>query len=696
MQANAKQVLQDALLLRIAGRMAHVGGWALDAASERLTWSDVVCDMVGVARGSQPTLDEAIQFYPPECRARALALCRSCLTEGVPFDEEIQLQTAQGARLWVRIIGEAMRDDEGHIVQVQGACQDISDRKAVEQKASLLAGRLTTTLESITDAFLMLDRDWKLTYLNNEAERTLRLDRRQALGRNIWELFPEAVDGPYYRAYHKALETNSAVAFEEYYEPLDLWTEIRAYPSEEGLAVYFLDIRKRKAAEAEIHSLAYYDKLTGLPNRQMLVNRLEHALALCRRTQALGAVLFIDLDHFKSINDTRGHDKGDLLLQLVAARLAGVVRASDTVARFGGDEFVVLLEELGATEGEAARAAQETARKLLESFVQPFDIADVEHCSTPSIGITVFNGMRDTIDDVLRRSDLAMYQSKAAGRNTISFYDPEIQARVSARVRLEAELRLALSNEEFVLHYQPQAAQDGRVVGLEALVRWQHPQRGLVGPLEFITVAEETGQIDALGRWVLRQACRQLATWRRRGDGAGELELAVNVSASQFHRPDFVEQVVSALQDSGAPPGQLKLELTESLLLGDVEATIATMRRLKAIGVGFALDDFGTGYSSLAYLHRLPLDQLKIDRAFIRDAFENGHGAAIVRTIVALGKALRMTVLAEGVETAAQLSFILAEGCQAYQGYLLAKPMAVADLDEFMLRHAAAMAAEVQ
>ena len=554
---------------------------------------------------------------------------------------------------------------------------------AQEQSAARLAARLIATLESITDAFLMVDRNWILTYLNGEAERLLQCTRDEVIGMNLWDKFPDAIGGPYYHAYHKVMATNTSVSFEEYYEPLNLWTEIRAYPSEEGLAIYFLDISARKRTEAEIHTLAFYDKLTGLPNRQLLLNRVEHALELCQRAGRPGAVLFIDLDNFKAINDTRGHDKGDILLQLVAARLREVVRASDTVARFGGDEFVVLLEELGDDSGAAAARAQEIGSLVLGAFTATFPIAGVEQHSTPSIGITIFDGQSGTVDDVLKRADLAMYQAKAAGRNVISFFDPEMQARVTARVTLESDLRRALSLQQFVLHYQPQASIGGRLCGAEALVRWQHPQRGLVAPAEFIPVAEDTGLIVPLGRWVLASACRQLARWGQ-SRNTEMLEMAVNVSAHQFHRPDFVEQVLAVLKETGARPGRLKLELTESLLLKDVEGTIVKMQRLKQIGVGFALDDFGTGYSSLSYLHRLPLDQLKIDHSFIWDAFHEGHGAAIVRIIVALGKALKMSVLAEGVETADQFSFIVAEGCQSYQGYLLSRPLSEDALAEFI------------
>ncbi|SFM00048.1 putative bifunctional diguanylate cyclase/phosphodiesterase [Rugamonas rubra] len=567
------------------------------------------------------------------------------------------------------------------------SAQDGAGGNTPEHSAARLAARLTATLESITDAFLMLDRDWNLSYMNGEAERLLQCRREQVIGRNVWQVFPEAVGGPYYRAYHKAVESNSSVSFEEYYAPLNLWTEIRAYPSEEGLAIYFLDISARKASEAEIHQLAFYDRLTGLPNRQLLLNRIEHALTLCGRIGHSGAVLFIDLDNFKAINDTRGHDKGDILLQLVAQRLQSAVRASDTVARFGGDEFVVLLEDLDADAASATAGAQESARKVQHAFCQPFEIAGVQQYSTPSIGITIFDRDAGSVDDVLQRADLAMYQAKAAGRNTIACFDPEMQLRVAASVALEADLRRALAQEEFVLHYQPQVGVDGRLAGAEALLRWNHPQRGLVSPAEFIPVAEDTGLIVPLGQWVLRSACRQLAQWAG-GAATAALEMAVNVSAHQFHRPDFVGQVLAVLAETGAPAGRLKLELTESLLLKDVAGTVEKMFLLREVGVGFALDDFGTGYSSLSYLHRLPLDQLKIDRSFIQEISGEGHGAAIVRIIVALGQALDMTVLAEGVETAAQFDFIVAEGCQAYQGYLYSRPLPAERLAEFIAARA--------
>jgi len=548
---------------------------------------------------------------------------------------------------------------------------------------SRLATRLSTTFESITDAFIMLDRNWKFTNLNSVAERMLACPRNEVLGTSIWDWFPEAVGGKFYQEYHKAVLQNCSVAFEEYYGPLDLWVEIRAFPSDEGLAIYFADIGERKAAEAEIHELAFFDKLTSLPNRQLLLNRLEHAMSACKRAKRAGAVLFIDLDNFKSINDTRGHDKGDMLLRHVAIRLKAAVRGCDTVARIGGDEYVILLENLGSTNDEVALNAKRVAETVIGSFREPFDIAGQQEYSACSIGVAIFDQETASYDDVLKGADLAMYQAKAAGRNAMSFFSIEMQARITKRVALESDLRTALDRHEFLLHYQPQINIDGNMVGVEALVRWKNAQRGLVSPADFIPIAEDTGLIIPLGRWVMKTACDLLAKWAKLPK-TESLTIAVNVSAQQFRRPDFVAEVMTVLEETGVNPNRLKLELTESLLVNDIEGTVLKMNALKQAGILFSLDDFGTGYSSLSYLHRLPLDQLKIDQSFIRDALRDDNAAVIARTVLALGKALNLNVIAEGVETAAHHAFIRDEGCLQYQGYLFSKPLPEAELEVFI------------
>ncbi len=444
------------------------------------------------------------------------------------------------------------------------------------------------------------------------------------------------------------------------------------------------DITQRKAAEQQIKNLAFYDPLTRLPNRLLLLDRLQHALSLSARTGHTGALLFIDLDNFKTLNDTLGHDKGDLLLQQVAERLNSCVRDSDTVARLGGDEFVVMLESLSEIPGEAAASTKTVGEKILAAFLAPYQLAGHEYHSTPSIGVTLFGSEENDVDELLKRADLAMYQAKASGRNGMRFFDPKMQTAVTARVALESDLRLGLQQSELLLHYQPQLDGDGHVVGAEALVRWMSTKRGMVSPAEFIPLAEETGLILPLGQWVLETACTQLTMWAVE-QGRQHLTMAVNVSMRQFRHPEFVEMVLGVLENTGANPQKLKLELTESLLAENMEDTIAKMTALKARGVGFSLDDFGTGYSSLSYLKRLPLDQLKIDQSFVRDVSNDPNDAAIIRTIIALGQSLGLAVIAEGVETEEERNFLSDSGCHAYQGYLFSRPLPISQFEAFLL-----------
>jgi diguanylate cyclase (GGDEF)-like protein len=395
--------------------------------------------------------------------------------------------------------------------------------------------------------------------------------------------------------------------------------------------------------------------------------------------------MFIDLDHFKTLNDTLGHDKGDLLLQQVAQRLVSCVREGDTVARLGGDEFVVMLEGLSKNPAEAATQAETSGEKILAVLGQPYLLAGYENRSTPSIGVTLLSGHQTSIEELLKQADLAMYQSKSAGRNTLRFFDPGMQAMVADHAALEAELREAVKQQQFVVYYQPQVVGTGRLTGAEALVRWQHPQRGIVSPGEFISLAEETGLILPLGQWVLETACTQLAKWATQPDTA-QLTIAVNICASQLHQADFVDRVMAVLGRTGANPKMLKLELTESLLVTHVENTITKMNALKAQGVGFSLDDFGTGYSSLSYLKRLPLDQLKIDRGFVRDLLVDPNDAAIAKMVIALAESLGLTVIAEGVEIEAQRDFLAHLGCHSYQGYLFSRPIPLDEFEKFSKR----------
>jgi diguanylate cyclase (GGDEF)-like protein len=401
------------------------------------------------------------------------------------------------------------------------------------------------------------------------------------------------------------------------------------------------------------------------------------------RTPQDGAVLFIDLDNFKALNDTHGHDKGDMLLKQVAQRLQTCVRHYDCVGRFGGDEFVVLLEHIGTGSIDEATHACQVAQKILSVLNEPYLLETLHHRITPSIGIAIFDSEMVSTSDLLRRADMAMYKAKAEGRNAIRFFSAGMQDAVNARSQLEADLRQGLAAQEFYLAYQPQVDHKGQIVGVEALLRWQHPRRGLVMPAQFIALAEELGLIAEIGKWLLEQACQQLVQWTN-DPPTQHLTLAVNVSVRQFRHPAFIDQTTETLTRTGAAPGKLKIEITESMLISDIEETRRKMMALKAIGVRFALDDFGTGFSSLAYLQQLPLDELKIDQSFIRNITTDKNNAAITRSIIALAHNLGLSVIAEGVETEDQRQFLAEEGCSTFQGYLYHKPLAAQTIKSFM------------
>lgn len=479
-------------------------------------------------------------------------------------------------------------------------------------------------------------------------------------------------------------------------EVYPVWLTISAVKGQGGLVTHYvathIDITQRKAVEDQLHKLAFYDPLTQLPNRRLLLDRLGHVLAGSTRSRNQGAIMFIDLDNFKALNDTQGHDVGDRLLAEVAQRLKSSVRQGDTVARLGGDEFVVMVQDLAADSMVVAQV-EAVAGKILAALDCPYPLVfDAElgrrnalnyHC-TASIGITLFGAHSTNVDELLKQADLAMYQAKDSGRNAIRFFDPEMQAAITSRVALEADLREAVEAGQFQLYYQPQVVGEShRLTGAEALLRWHHSRRGMVPPSEFIPLAEETGLILPLGQWVLETACAQLATWASQPEMA-QLTVAVNVSAHQIRQTDFVDQVLAVLADAGANPQRLKLELTESLLVSNVEDIIAKMTLLKSRGVGFSLDDFGTGYSSLSYLKRLPLDQLKIDQSFVNEVLTDANDAAIAKMIVALAESLGLAVIAEGVETEEQRNFLAESGCHAYQGYLFSKPLPLAGFEQWI------------
>ena len=567
--------------------------------------------------------------------------------------------------------------DVTHFVEAQAALHESETRF-----------RSLTALSS--DWYWEQDDNFRFVRVDGSAFDRNEVSRADYIGRTRWDGGDHGVSQALWAEHQKVLASHQTFRnFEMQLQGVSgmmSWTSISGLPifDEEGVFRGYRgigrDITEHKRNEDENQRLAFYDTLTGLPNRRLLLDRLSQALVTTSRNHQQAALLFIDLDNFKDLNDTLGHDLGDKLLEKVANRLVTCVRQGDTVARFGGDEFVVMLEALNYDVGSAINQVKVVGEKILAAMNRPFDLSGKEHYSTPSIGIAVFSGHQQSMDEVLKRADLAMYQAKAAGRNTLRFFDPALQAALADRVALEADLRYGLEHGQLMLFYQPIVDEKGTVTGVEALSRWQHPQRGMVAPANFIPMAEETGLILPLGRWVLQTACRQLVAWSS-DPMTQDVSIAVNVSAREFRQPEFANQVIETLRKTGASPKRLQLELTESLLLSDVQDAIRKMEQLKALGVRFSLDDFGTGYSSLSYLKRLPLDQLKIDQSFVRDVLTDPNDAAIARTVVALAHSLGLSVVAEGVETEGQRDFLLASGCKAFQGYLFGPPVPVHELD---------------
>lgn len=684
-KAFEKQLRRNQRLFRIAGETAHIGGWYMDLAVGQPIWSEEVCRLHGMPVGHQPTLEQALGFYTPRVQPRIRSIFAACCEQGISFDEELEIVTREGRRRWVRVIGRAVRDELGQIIQVQGSTQDITERKDTERQLTLLQ----RSVESSTNGVVIVDAqrpDLPMVYVNAAFERITGYSRDAVLGRNCRFLQGVDTDPATLARLRKGIEAQRDVHvvirnYRRSGEPF--WNDLYISPvrDEEGMVTHFIgaqnDITAQREYQAQLSHNANHDALTGLPNRLMLDQRLAQGCLLARRYHRFLAVLFIDLDDFKPINDTLSHEVGDFMLCEVAKRLEEELRPWDTVARFGGDEFIVLLPDL-AQEDDVLQVVE----RLLARVSAPYWYHGSELRITASIGIATDDGTIQAPRQLIQQADLAMYKAKRRGRNTFQWYTDELNRKVTERVSLRHALQQAIEQQQFELHYQPQIHHSGRVAGVEALIRWQHPERGNIPPGQFISLAEDTGQIVPISEWVMERACRDAVALN--AQSSTPMTMAINVSPMQFQRPGFLDSVKRVLASSGLPPALLELELTEGVLMDSAEHTIQALKALRRLGVHIALDDFGTGFSSLSYLKRLPIHKLKVDRSFVRDVATDSRDAAIVEGVVTMADKLGLEVLVEGVETVEQFDHLRLLQCDHFQGYYFARPMALSALEHFL------------
>ena len=689
MREQSLQLQRNQARLAEAQRIARLGHWELDLVSGELLWSDEIYRIFEVDPAEFEVSYEAfLEAVHPDDREYVERAYRESLENRAPYDIVHRLRLRDGRIKFVQERCETRYDEQGRPLRSLGTVQDITERVLAEEELRLAAVTFKTHA-----GILITDRDGTILRANPAMEAMTGYSAKELVGSNPRILRSDRQDPEFYQRMWVAIEERGQWQGEVWNKRKDgsqyaEWLTITAVQNDQGEVTHYVstsqDITERKRAEARIEHLAYYDDLTDLANRRLLRDRLQQEIAVARRHRAFGALLYLDLDRFKHLNDALGHPVGDELLRQVGARLKYLVRAEDTVARLGGDEFVVLLPAHSREQAQVGFEAQSVAEKIRSQLADSYDLNGHSYHISVSTGIVLFPEGGEDADDVLKHADSALYRAKDEGRNAIRFYQPSMQATADARLAMERDLRRALLHDQLSLHYQPKVDDSGAIIGAEALLRWHHPERGYIAPDHFIPLAEETGLIGELGAWVLRTVARQMYDWRQAKPPVTVARVAVNVSPQQFHQDRFVDQLLGICSDAGISPAHIELEITEGLVMDDVSDAIDKIQRLRERGVHFSIDDFGTGYSSLAYLKRLPVDQLKIDRSFVRDIAEDPNDAAIVDTIIAMARHLGMGVIAEGVETRAQLDFLREKGCPAFQGYYFSRPLPADEYAELL------------
>jgi len=676
MVQRTKQVNERLVL---ATRAGGVGIWDWDLVRNQISWDHQMYGLYGVERDQfDGTYNGWLAQLLPADVPHVHAKFQRALKGECDFDVEFRTVWPDGNVHMIRALATLSVDEEGHALRLIGTNWDITQQKQSEYELRIAAATFNSR-----DAIMIVDARERILRVNPAFEGITGFPADEVIGQTPRILKSGRHDAAFYQAMWRQIHALGYWEGEVWDrrkggEMYPKWLTITSVKNDVGetehYVAVFSDITERKQSEDRIHNLAFYDVLTNLPNRRLLMDRLRLLQAGGKRHQSQGALLFVDLDNFKGLNDTKGHEMGDSLLQQVAQRLLSCVRTTDTVARLGGDEFVVILNDLMLETKDAVTQVTGICGTILEVLGRTYHLPGFDYHCSASIGAALNNCNAVSGDDLMKQADIAMYQAKSEGKNRMRFFDPKMQDIINQRVNIERELQVAIANQEFELFYQVQLDQDSLPLGTEALLRWRHPERGYISPAQFIPIAEASGLIQEIGAWVIDHACQQLVAWQA-SDVTRNLVLAVNISAHQFSTPDFVNGVKQSIRRYGVNPALLKLELTESVIVDDLEDVIAKMHALKVLGVRLALDDFGTGYSSLSYLKRLPLDQLKIDQSFVRDIVTDPSDAVMVKTIIEMAVNFGLSVIAEGVETQQQVDFLLRNGCAAYQGYFYGRPM---------------------
>lgn len=686
-----KSIVKNEALLLAAQDVAKLGCWEFDHVAQTLEWSEETYKIFGYDSDEfQPSYDSFLAVIHKDDRENVKAEFARSISEQSGYDIIHRIMLGDGSKKIVHERCTTTFHEDGSPLRSLGVVQDITEHTTMLDEL-----RLAETAFSTHAGILITEKDGTIIRVNPAIEKMTGYSAEELIGQNP-RIFQSGVqDKKFYADMWELISEVGVWQGEVWNKRKDgelyaEWLTITSVNNEYGEVVRYVatsqDITKRKQAEAHIEHLAYHDDLTGLANRRLLLAHLEKMIASCVRHENVSALLLLDLDHFKDLNDSLGHPIGDELLRQVAARLIGMVREEDIVARLGGDEFVILLSNMGHDELVVGFEVQRIVDKIRQCLSEHYNLSGNRCYINVSVGVILVSENTQNVDDVFKHADSALYNAKEKGRNTVSFYEPSMQAEVDRRLSISEGLREALNNNQFVLHYQPQLDSNNRLSGAEALIRWNHPENGLIPPNDFISVAEETGLIIEVGNWVIQEAVQQIGVWHKAGlCKKNILRLAINVSPQQFHQENFVEQVLDILKKAEVSPDCIELEITESLLMQNCDEVIDKIKRLRANHIRIAIDDFGTGYSSLAYLKQLPLDQLKIDQSFVRDIVENGSDAMIVETIISIAAHMDLEVIAEGVETKAQLDFLIDKGCQNFQGYYFSRPLKADDFEKYVI-----------